>query len=272
MNIQILIASMNQTDHSLLEKMHIQTDAIVGNQCNNNSIGQFEWNGYSVKYLNFVEREVGLNRNNTLLRASADIVSFADEDVVLVDKYKEIVSRAFKELPQTDAIIFNTINIGGNRARRINHKVKRVRFYNALNYDTSRIAVRLNSIKRQNITFHSCFGGGTRYSSGEDTLLIGDMLKAGLKIYTYPEYVLTADSSSSTWFRGYDEKYLHDKGTLFCALSKRWALLLCIQDLIRHPYIYKESGTGLFKALKIMRKGQKHYKSLQSYEPCHDNQ
>lgn len=272
MNIQVLIASMNQTDHSLLEKMHIQSDAIVGNQCNNNSVEQFEWNGHSVKYLNFAERGVGLNRNNTLLRASADIVSFADEDVVFVDKYEEIVSRAFKELPQADAIIFNTINIGGNRARRINHKVKRVRFYNAFNYDTSRIAVRLNSIKRENITFHSCFGGGTRYSSGEDTLFIGDMLKAGLKIYTYPEFVLTADSSSSTWFRGFTEKYLHDKGAMFCALSKRWALLLCIQDLIRHPYIYKESGTGLIKALKIMRKGQKHYKSLQSYEPCHDNQ
>ena len=29
MNIQVLVAAMHQKDHSLLEKMHIKTDAIV---------------------------------------------------------------------------------------------------------------------------------------------------------------------------------------------------------------------------------------------------
>ena len=32
MNMQVIIATMNQCDYSLLDKMNIQTEAIVGNQ------------------------------------------------------------------------------------------------------------------------------------------------------------------------------------------------------------------------------------------------
>lgn len=80
--VQVLVASMNQTDHSLLEKMNISTSAIVGNQCNYDSVERFEWNGNECLYLNFNERGVGLNRNNTLMRATGDICLFADDDMV----------------------------------------------------------------------------------------------------------------------------------------------------------------------------------------------
>ena len=33
MRIQVLVAAMNQVDYSLPEKMNLQTDAIIGNQC-----------------------------------------------------------------------------------------------------------------------------------------------------------------------------------------------------------------------------------------------
>ena len=98
---------MSQTDHSLLDKMNIQTDAIVANQCDKNFIEQFEWNGHTVKYLNFAERGVGLNRNNALMRAEADICLFADDDMVYVDGYGEILERLFSENPKADVIIFN---------------------------------------------------------------------------------------------------------------------------------------------------------------------
>ena len=82
MKIQVLVAAVGQTDRSLPQKMNIQTDAIVANQCDENSVEQFEWNGHNVKYLNFVERGVGLNRNNALMRADADICLFADDDKI----------------------------------------------------------------------------------------------------------------------------------------------------------------------------------------------
>ena len=39
--VQVLVAAMNQTDHSLLDKMNIDSDVIVGNQCTFNSIEKF---------------------------------------------------------------------------------------------------------------------------------------------------------------------------------------------------------------------------------------
>ena len=41
--VQVLVAAMNQIDHSLLSKMNIQSDAIVANQCSFNSIERFKW-------------------------------------------------------------------------------------------------------------------------------------------------------------------------------------------------------------------------------------
>jgi len=81
MKIQVLVAAMNQTDHSLLEHMNIKSDAIIGNQCAYNNVEHFEWNGHDITYLNFAEKGVGLNRNNALMRAEAEVCLFADDDM-----------------------------------------------------------------------------------------------------------------------------------------------------------------------------------------------
>jgi len=96
---------MHQNDHSLLEKMNIQSDAIIGNQCNRNEIEEFNYNGNTIKYLSFPERGVGLNRNNALMRATADICLFADDDVRYVDNYKDIIIEAFEQNPKADMIV-----------------------------------------------------------------------------------------------------------------------------------------------------------------------
>ena len=89
MSVQVLVAAMNQNDYSLLEKMKIESDAIVANQCERNNIESFCYNGYKVIYLNFAERGVGLNRNNALMRATADYCLFADDDEILDDGYSK---------------------------------------------------------------------------------------------------------------------------------------------------------------------------------------
>ena len=62
MRIQTLIVAMNQRDGSLVERMNVQTDAIVGNQCDSDGDVAFRWNGHAVIYLNRSERGVGRNR------------------------------------------------------------------------------------------------------------------------------------------------------------------------------------------------------------------
>lgn len=238
MRVQVLVATMNQTDYSLLDKMNIQSDVIVGNQCDRDEIVRFVYKSYEAIYLNFAERGVGLNRNNALMRATGDICLFADDDMVYKDGYTDIVIKAFKKLPDADVIIFNLHE--KKPLRYIINRVTKVGYFNYLRYGTARVAVRLESVKKNAIYFNQCFGGGTPHAHGEDNLFLTYCLNKRLKIYAVPEYIaeLTEDRVS-TWDRGYDEKYLWDQGQLYKAISKRWWRFLCLQDAIRRGRDYK---------------------------------
>ena len=98
---------MNQKDYTLLDKMNIQTNAVVGNQCDRNEITEFEYRDHRVKWMSFNERGVGLNRNSTLMRATDDIVLFADDDVVYFDGYEKTILDYYEKHPKADVVIFN---------------------------------------------------------------------------------------------------------------------------------------------------------------------
>lgn len=251
MNVQVLVAAMGQTDHELPKRMNIRSDVIVGNQCDRDSVERFTYDGHRAMYLNFAERGVGLNRNNALMRADGDICLFADDDMVYRDDYVQTVSDAFRAHPQADVLVFNLEE--PIRTRYVIPKFTRVHYLNYLRYGTARVAFRLRSVRENGIYFNQCFGGGTQHRHGEDNLFLTDCLKKGLKIYAVPVTIarLTEERPSS-WNAGYGEGYLSDQGALFRAISRRWWRLLCLQDLIRRPYIYKKAGLTFFRALRIM--------------------
>ena len=45
MNIEVLVAAINQSDYSLVNRMNISSDAIIGNQCDKNSVESYEIDG-----------------------------------------------------------------------------------------------------------------------------------------------------------------------------------------------------------------------------------
>lgn len=251
--VQVLVAAMNQNDHSLLKKLNIQSDTIVGNQCNYNSIEHFVWgeNNNNITYLNFNEHGVGLNRNNALMRASGEFCIFADDDMTYVDEYSDIIEKYFDIYKSADVIVFNIKE--KQPTRYIIKKFHRVHWHNFLRYGAVRIAIRRKKVFEQGILFNLCFGGGTEHSAGEDTLFLSECLKKGLHIYAVPEYIARLnDDRESTWFQGYTDKYFMDKGFLYSILSKKFRRLLCLQDCIRHEKIYKISWK---KTYKLMVKG-----------------
>lgn len=264
MKIQVLVAAMNQSDYSLLQRMNINSDVIVGNQCDRNNIEEFEYNNHKATYLNFAERGVGLNRNNTIIRATGDICLFADDDMVYVDNYTDIIQKGFERYHKADALIYNINTIGGEQQRRQNLKVKRIRTFNSLNYGTARLAVRRSSIQKHRICFSQLFGGGTMYSSGEDSLIIRDMLKSGFKIYAIPETIATVNQNTSTWFSGYHEKFFYDKGALMKSMfPKMYVLMNAVYFPLRYKSIAKEKNSNI---RKWMNRGSNAFDELKSYK------
>lgn len=244
MKIEVLVATMDQIDYSLPTKLNLQCDAIIANQCERNSIEDIKWNGYNIKYLNFRERGVGLNRNNALMRANADVCLFADDDIRYVANYPNLVEEAFRDNPHSDVLIFNILG------RKLNTKKKKVNWFNYLRYGTVRIGVKLKSIRENAIYFNQCFGGGTEHSHGEDSLFLTDCLKKKLKITAVPITIAEIKNErASTWRTNDTKKYLKDQGILYKTISKRWWLFLCMQDAIRRYKQYKMYPIDCYKIM-----------------------
>lgn len=258
-SFQVLIVTMKQRDFSLLKKMNIQSDALIGNQgMDSNDVQTTEFNGHQVTMYSWNEKGVGLNRNNLMLRSDADIILFADDDVVYDDGYVETVLNAFEEHPEADGITFDVVPIPDTINPDLNKTWHRIRWYNCLKYGAPRLAIRSKVLKENNIYYSLLFGGGAKYSSGEDSLFIMQLLEAGVRLYAYPGRIGTV-SFETTWFQGYNEKYFYDKGVFFYFLSHRYAKLLCLQYCIRRKGLFKEAYTGK-EAYRLMLEGIQKYK------------
>ncbi len=260
--VQVLIASMNQVDHSLLSKMNIQTDAIVGNQCDKNEIETFVYCGNRITYLNFAERGVGLNRNNALMRADNEICLFADDDMVYKDGYEKIIIDAFERHKDADVLAFNLEELVKDNSHFVPKRKKitkeaRVNYLNCLRYGTARIAIKLRPVRLNGISFNLCFGGGTEHCHGEDNLFVVSCLSKGLKMYSVPETIAAlTEERASSWNDGFDEKYVRDQGMLYRCMTRKYWRLLCLQDAIRRHSSYDMS---IIKCYKTMVKSGKKY-------------
>jgi hypothetical protein len=134
-----------------------------------------------------------------------------------------------------DVVIFNFMMRRGcgdffERVR----KEGKVRINNAFKYGTYCISARLSRIHFANIFFHLEFGGGAKYSSGEDSLFLHDCLRKKLKVYTSKKIIGTLDHGESTWFQGYNDKFFFDKGVLYYALNSRMCKLIALYNCYKH--------------------------------------
>lgn len=254
MTVQVLVVTMNQPkgDYSLLEKMNIQSDAIVCNQCDRYDAEEFTYNGHKIKWFSFSERGVGLNRNNALMRCSADICILADDDMVFCDNYSQIVLTWFDKLKDADILLLNIERDG--KLLSPTQKIKRVKNHNFGRYGAARMVLRTDRIKLFGIYFNTMFGGGCTYSCGEDSLFLSECINKGLKSVAIPQCIAKIFSErESTWFEGYTDKFFFDKGVLYYAMNKKLSVIFSLYHCLRHRKRYKEYGW--YKAFKQMNNG-----------------
>lgn len=256
--IEVLVSTMNQVDFSLIDKMNIKGNALIINQCQVNQYYEIADEKRTVKFYSFNERGVGLSRNNALMRASSDICLFADDDVVYHDQYERLIIEAFLKKPQADVIIFNVPSSNEKRSGPAQIlKNSPVHYLNFMRYGTYSIAFRREKILKANIYFSLLFGGGAKYSAGEDTLFLFDCLNKGLKIWTNTAEIGIVHHNQSTWFKGFNQKYFFDKGFFYATMSKKFSSILILQFAIRKYKIFKNE-MGFLQAIKYMLAGRKH--------------
>ena len=67
MKLEILVSAVNEDVDTLAERMNLQADAIIVNQCGENTYREYTYQEHRIRCYSFAERGVGLSRNNCLM-------------------------------------------------------------------------------------------------------------------------------------------------------------------------------------------------------------
>ncbi len=257
MNLQVLISTVNADPRRLVRRMNLGSDAIIINQTDSVGYEEITFKGHCIQVWNLSENGIGLSRNNALMRATADILVFADDDEVFLDGYEKRILSEFEEHKESDFIVFNMDIEHCKESHRIPqgksmHRT-RVRWWNCLRYSTPRFAVRREVVLKNNL-FFSLLYGASRYSHGEDSLFIQQSISKGLKVYTSAKIIAMNTNKDSSWFTGYDEKYFFDSGALMYALHRYSYPILCFVMIFRHRKAYCQN-MGLIKVWQLFMRG-----------------
>lgn len=260
-HLQILIAAMNQSDFSLIEKMNIYSDCIMANQTDNASEGSFDYGPYKVEIFNSTLVGISANRNLALSKATADIVLFADDDIVYNDGAREGVIEAFEKMPKADVIVFGCTQTDeyGDSMIDYKHKDGRLSLKGGLKYPSYVIAAKRKSLRKNKIRFSAMFGAGSSYSFGEDTIFLADCFKKGLKVYT-SSFNLGKSTKSLRWFEGYTDKFFFDKGAIYQHVFGKFSSLAILHYSKKYS---KVTGIPKKEIKSYMEHGAKDYRRKQ---------
>ena len=238
MKLQVLVAAVNQDVRTMAERMHLESDAIIVNQTDHFGYEEYTHSGRRIQCYEFREKGVGLSRNSALMRAEGDIVLFSDEDVVYDKGYEKRILEAFEQHPEADFLLFN-VRVGEARATYYTKEYHRVHVWNAGRYPTYAFLL---------------FGGGAKYSNGEDSLFLRDCLKYGMVVYAVPVEIGAERERESPWFQGYTDKFFIDRGVLYHFLYGGLAYLMAVRFIMAHGKVMCTTIPRK-NALQLMKKG-----------------
>ena len=216
MKLNVLISCMHEKDTSIIERSNVQTDVVVVNQCNKDSVEEFDFTNKKgelchAKFINTTERGLSRSRNMAITNAWGDICLLADDDEIFTDNYEDVIIKAFYDI-KSDVIAFGFHYT--NRGRNNFTRRTRINWFNFLKICSVQIAFRRDAITSHLIKFAENMGSGTGNGSGEENKFISDCLKSKLSIYAEPSDIaeINYNVEDSNWFTGFNKEYFLKKG------------------------------------------------------------
>lgn len=263
MDLEVLVATMDRQGFALAEEMALSENAVIANQCGRWEYGEMAAPYGTVRMISSDTRGVGINRNLAILNSREDILLFADDDIRYYEGALQGVKDAFRELPDADVIFFGIdMTKNGEVFDKRRNSKKRLHLWNSLKYGAARMAVRREAIVKHSLSFSTLFGGGCIYGSGEDTIFIRDCFRAGLRVYSHSLVLGACAKDSSTWFKGFDEKFFFDKGAwLACAFPR-------LHPIVKWHFVrrfHKKTKVPVSTIVRYINHGIRAFPQLQSY-------
>lgn len=271
--LQILVSAVDKDPAVLVEKMNLQTDAVIVDQLlsaeakeklgiEEPCIEDKKYGDLNIKEIYSFDKGVGLSRNTALENSieDAEFIQFGDDDIVYDIGYPELVIKEFDAHPEADILLFN-VKAQEGRETYWNTDFAKVSWYNYGRYPAYAICARRKKLLESGVKYSLLFGGGATYMNGEDSLFLHDCLGKGLAIYRTNVVIGHETKGESTWFKGYTEKFYFDRGVLYHFLYGKMAKIWGFRFLFKNR---KEMCReyGFLKSLGILFKGIRHGKSI----------
>jgi len=263
MTFEILISTMHKKTNevlSLIKHSNVKCNALVIVQGDTEGYEEVKEAMQIVRIFFTKERGLSKSRNMALKNSTAEIVLLADDDLIYFDNFEQEIVSSFKEHKGYQFLIFNVDNYN----RTYSSIIKSVLWHHVLGFASFQIAFKRQEVVNKNIFFNEFFGTGSGiYSSGEENIFLSECYKYFKMLYL-PQKILKRPSSDSSWFTGYNDKYLFDRGAIFYAISPGLSYLLILQFALRRKSLFPEYS--LTKVLRIMFKGLNNCRSKKYYK------
>lgn len=244
--IEVLVTTMYQDDFNKFKSMNLQTDAILANQTDRNEYAETRIDGCNVKLISTTTRGTSRNRNIAMAYSNqkTEIFILADDDLIFVDGYEQLVLEEFEKHPEAEAIKFNLHDLSDTRKISMKQiqKFEKATRRNMSSSGVWGVAIKRVALNRFNLKFREDFGPGTENYCGEDTIFLMNMIDKGVKFYRSPVDIAGIDQSESSWFQGHNERYFTTVGMVIGTVYPLISYLLVIRSAIR---AYKRNDSNL---------------------------
>lgn len=245
MTLTLLIACMHEKDTSIIQRSNAQTDVVVVNQCDRDSVEEFNFvNKFGrtchAKYINTTERGLSRSRNMAIRNAWGDVCLICDDDEWLEDDCEEKILKAYKEEPEAGLIVFALIRKDLTKSYPVGKKS--LGFKQILKTSSQQVTFSRNLLGEYGISFDEKMGSGTGNGGGEENKFMLDWRRAGAKMLYYPDIIATVNPGESQWFKGYTPEFMRNMGwSTRRSMGSVVGFLYVVSFAVRHVHLYGEN-------------------------------
>lgn len=263
MKYQVLVPTHHKTLEQcseLLDYLHIKSDCLICNQCDEKSINKIE----KMKVVNCDNIGVSNNRNNLLDYAEGDFCICIDDDCPLVDNYEEIIENSFKKFPDAEFILFNGIVTHENNRLIHNKKTKRVKKFKDVGYAGGPgLVFKREAIKKYNLRYNTKVGYPNKVQLGEDSLFIKSIIDSKANFVRSSDVLFTIkdDVDNSIYFKGVTEDFVISRGCIMKIVHPHLFWILKYRNALKMRH-WRNNNFSLKKLVRLQKEGSKLSKDI----------
>ncbi|MDA9069468.1 glycosyltransferase family 2 protein [Algibacter sp.] len=266
--LEVLIATMNRTSLSFIEKMfpHNKLENLIlliinqtkpGHEC----VSDFE----NIRVINTYETGLSKSRNLAIKNSVGDICLIADDDVEYVKHFDDLVKDNYHRITNASIILFKIDTFTGEDYKTYPKVSKQLLTRNSIKPTSSiEMTFKREDIVNSNMEFNTLFGLGSYFTAGEEYLFLRDALQQDLIIYFEKQAIVkhalersTSDIGSDNYVKTISAlNYLDFKSFSYLLLAK-YLFYLLIHKVIGFKDIIKKFRVGVIAINKCKSLSEK---------------